>query len=143
MALTFAPTSTHPPGSFLDQRAFGSCAWDDRSRHARITLDPKAFETPDAVVLGVLAHEFGHAQRFAAGHPDHTEIDADRMGARVAGQPIFYTPGLWVQTLAPTQIRRRPRTLDMMLAKARAPRSPASRGNPAPLLHGCTDGGLR
>ncbi len=54
-----------------------------------IVLAPKARRASEERVLGVLAHEFGHALAFLAG-AEHTERDADDLAERVFGLRINY-----------------------------------------------------
>lgn len=56
-------------------------------------------------IEGVLRHEFGHAALWHLGR-DHSERDADAMGERLFGAPIYYDSEE-VQSLAPG-VRPRP-----------------------------------
>jgi hypothetical protein len=61
-------------------------------------------DDPDRIE-GVLRHEFGHAALWYLGR-DHSERDADMMGERLFGDPIYYDSEE-VQSLAPG-VRPRP-----------------------------------
>jgi predicted Zn-dependent protease len=55
-----------------------------------IVLAPKAKHASAERVLGVLAHEFGHALAFLAGVPGHSERDADAIAEQAFGVQIAY-----------------------------------------------------
>ena len=66
-----------------------------------IVVAPKLARCPDRNrIEGVLRHEFGHAALFYLDRDRHGERDADAMGERIFGAPIFYDDDT-VQTLAP------------------------------------------
>ena len=73
---------------FPRKRNYAYCV-DDPSGPV-IVLAPKARRADAQRVLGVLAHEWGHALAFLAGVPGHTERDADAIAERVFDLRIQY-----------------------------------------------------
>jgi hypothetical protein len=75
-------------GEFPRKRNYAYCA-DDPSGPV-IVLAPKGKRASAERVLGVLAHEWGHALAFLAGMPEHSERDADTLAEQVFGVQIAY-----------------------------------------------------
>ena len=73
---------------FPRRRNYAYCV-DDPSGPV-IVLAPKARRASAERVLGVLAHEWGHALAVLAGMPEHAERDADTLAERVFGVRIAY-----------------------------------------------------
>lgn len=73
---------------FPRRRNYAYCV-DDPSGPV-IVLAPKARRASAERVLGVLAHEWGHALAFLAGMPEHAERDADALAESVFGVRIAY-----------------------------------------------------
>lgn len=73
---------------FPRKRNYAYCV-DDPSGPV-IVLAPKARRASAERVLGVLAHEFGHALAFLAGVPGHSERDADAIAEQAFGVRIAY-----------------------------------------------------
>ena len=73
---------------FPRKRNYAYCV-DDPSGPV-IVLAPKGKRASEERVLGVLAHEWGHALAFLAGMPEHSERDADTLAEQVFGVQIAY-----------------------------------------------------
>ena len=73
---------------FPRRRNYAYCV-DDPSGPV-IVLAPKGRRASAERVLGVLAHEWGHALAFLAGVPGHSERDADTLAESVFGVRIAY-----------------------------------------------------
>jgi len=91
---------------FPEKRNMAYCVQDDDGSLC-IVVAPKLARCTDLDrIEGVLRHEFGHAALFHLNRARHGERDADSMGERLFGVPIYYDKDT-VQTLAPG-IRPRP-----------------------------------
>ena len=100
------------PSEFPEHRAHAYCergALGTGRGKLTIVYAPKLAESKQRRILGVLAHEFGHAQLLACGIENHTERDADRVAEALFGKDIAYD-GAEVQSFGPG-VRPRPGAL--------------------------------
>ena len=92
---------------FPEPRDFAYCEYVD-GEVPRIVVSPRLAEQDRGRVLGVLAHEYGHAAMFLVGQIEHEEREADAAVRALFGLTIRYDDGD-VQTVDPrTPSRPRP-----------------------------------
>lgn len=76
------------PSEFKTARARAYCY--KKGSKVGIVVNPVLETESDDRILGVIAHEFGHAAAFLLDEDDHSERECDKIAERLFGLKIYY-----------------------------------------------------
>lgn len=87
---TIADVRQGRANEFLSARSHAYCALVEGSPRPVIVYAPKLARASWPRVVGVLAHEYGHALLMSEGNTDHSERECDRVAEALFGVSIWY-----------------------------------------------------